>query len=87
MQTVAGKKKDQKSGKTKKKNPKTKKLSSRRSKSSLTQGCGDLSTKILASMEKHKEVNGIIFLDIYTKTRNSRKGKKQDSVKVSDSVT
>lgn len=60
LQPVAGKKKDQKSGKSKKKNPKTKKLSTRRSKTSLTQG-SDLSAKILASMEKHKEVIGIVF--------------------------
>lgn len=61
LQTVAGKKKDQKSGKAKKKNPKTKKLSSRKSKSSLTQGSSDLSAKILASMEKHKEVSEIVY--------------------------
>lgn len=57
IHSVAGKKKDQKSGQTKKKNTKTKKLSSRRSKTSLLQGSAtDLTERVLLSMEKHREV-------------------------------
>jgi hypothetical protein len=53
MQQFAGKKKGQKSGNTKKKNSKSKKMSSTRKTKS---GGTDLASKLLSTMDKHKEV-------------------------------
>lgn len=56
LQTLAGKKKGQKSGNIKKKNTKSKKPTNRKSKAPLSHNGSDLSTKLLTTMDKHKEV-------------------------------
>jgi hypothetical protein len=60
--TNKGKKKGQKSGHTKKKNSKIKNPNLRRSTKALGNG-SDISAKLFATMEKHKEVCSEAYLD------------------------